>query len=81
MLLQAELAWPSMAGLGTSLPSLHQGCELTMTILLVFKRERSNFSALILGTVLPLLVFNPHHPSYTRHSRHSHKLLPQLHAL
>lgn len=62
MLLQAEL--------GTSLPSLQQGCELTMTILLGFQMERSHFSALILGTALPLLVFNPHHPSYTRVSRH-----------
>lgn len=57
---------PLQAELGTSLPSLQQGCELTMTILLVFQMERSRFSALILGTALPLLVFNLHHPSYTR---------------
>lgn len=70
MLLQAEL--------GTSLPSLHQGCELTVTIfLLVFQMERSNFSALILGRALSLLVFNPHHPPYTTGSRHPHKPGPQ----
>lgn len=67
MLLQAEL--------GTSLPSLQQGWELTMTILLAFQMERSHFFALILGTALPLLVLNPHHPSYTRGSRHP----PSLH--
>lgn len=70
MLLKAEL--------GTSLPSLHQGSELTMTILLIFQMERSNFSALVLGTALPLLVFNPHHPSHTRGSKHPHKPVPQL---
>lgn len=36
-----------------------------MTTVLVFQMERSNFSVLILGTALPLLVFNPHHPSHT----------------
>lgn len=45
-----------------------------MTILQVFQMERSDFSALILGTALPLLMINPHHLSYARSSEHPYKL-------
>lgn len=60
------------------LPSLPQGHEPIMTILQVFQMERSDFSALILGTALPLLMINPHDLSYARGSEHRHKPVPQL---
>lgn len=72
--------WPDPAWQGSvpPLPSLSQGYEHVMTILQVFEMERSDFSALILGTALPLLMINPHHLSYARGSEHPFEPVPLL---
>lgn len=48
------------------LPSLLQRHEPIMTILQVFQMEGSDFSVLMLGTALPLLMINPHHLLHQR---------------
>lgn len=66
------------AGLVLPLPSLPQGHKPIMTILQVFQMERSDFSAPILGTALPLWMINSHHLSCVSGSEHPHQPVPQL---
>lgn len=72
--------WPDPAWQGSvhPLPSLPQEPEPIMTILQVFQMERSDFSAPVIGTALPLWMINPHHLSHTRGSEHPHKPALQL---